>query len=311
MSFANLKRNRKKSLQTLVEESQKQSAGSYSSDERFWQPVVDKAGNGTAVIRFLPAPEGSDVPWVRQFAHGFKGPGGWFINDCLTTIEKNCPVCENNNTLWNSGIKSDRDIVSGTGKDNPGRKRKLTYISNILVVKDPANPDNNGKVFLYRYGKKIYDKLNDAMNPEFDDQVGINPFDLWEGANFRLRIAQVDGYRNYDKSTFDAISSISDDDDEILKKIYESEYSLADFLNPEKFTSYEEQTARLSRVIGTLAPSGPVAQPDEGATASEEPTGPIVEETAAEVAESDSPPWDADGEEDDNINYFEKLANDD
>jgi hypothetical protein len=204
-SFANLKRNRS-SLEKLTKalESNTQSTESNSKDDnRFWQPSVDKAGNGMAVIRFLPAPaaDGDDaLPWVRVFSHGFQGPGGWFIDNCLTTVNEKCPVCEHNSTLWNSGIEANKDIARK-------QKRKLSFYSNIYVVKDPVNPSNEGKVFLFKYGKKIFDKINDIMNPAFEDEKPINPFDLWSGANFKLKIRNVEGYRNYDKSELDRKST--------------------------------------------------------------------------------------------------------
>lgn len=245
-SFSQLKSSRKKSLEKLTGELTKMQSGSQQSngpDERFWTPTVDKMGNGVAVIRFLPAPKDEDVPFVRIFSHGFKGPtGSWYIENSRTTIGESDPVSDLNTKLWNSGIESDKDLARD-------QKRKLHFISNILVVKDPANPENEGKVFLYKYGKKIFDKLNDLMNPAFDDEEPVNPFDFWEGANFRLKIRQVDGYRNYDKSDFDTPSSVSDDDNE-LENIWNLQYSLQEFVDPKNFKSYEELQTKLDRVLG-------------------------------------------------------------
>jgi len=245
-SFSQLKSSRKRSLEKLTDELTKMQSGSQQSngpDERFWTPTVDKMGNGVAVIRFLPAPKDEDVPFVRIFSHGFKGPtGSWYIENSRTTIGESDPVSDLNTKLWNSGIESDKDLARD-------QKRKLHFISNILVVKDPANPENEGKVFLYKYGKKIFDKLNDLMNPAFDDEEPVNPFDFWEGANFRLKIRQVDGYRNYDKSDFDTSSSVSDDDNE-LENIWNLQYSLQEFVDPKNFKSYEELQNKLDRVLG-------------------------------------------------------------
>jgi len=245
-SFSQLKSSRKRTLEKLTGELTKMQSGSQQSngpDERFWTPTVDKMGNGVAVIRFLPAPKDEDVPFVRIFSHGFKGPtGSWYIENSRTTIGESDPVSDLNTKLWNSGIESDKDLARD-------QKRKLHFISNILVVKDPANPENEGKVFLYKYGKKIFDKLNDLMNPAFDDEEPVNPFDFWEGANFRLKIRQVDGYRNYDKSDFDTSSSVSDDDNE-LENIWNLQYSLQEFVDPKNFKSYEELQNKLDRVLG-------------------------------------------------------------
>ena len=191
-SFSELKRSRSNSLKTLIDETNKLAAGNKpqgQQEDRFWKPTVDKAGNGYAVIRFLPAAEGDELPWVQTWNHGFQGPGGWYIEESLTTIGKKDPLSEYNSMLWNTGIEANKDQVRK-------QKRRLNYISNINVVNDPSNPDNNGKVFLYKYGKKIWDKINDLMNPQFEDEQPINPFDFWEGANFKLKIRKVEGYRN-------------------------------------------------------------------------------------------------------------------
>jgi len=257
MNFNNLKK--KSSFDKLNKELEKINNKSGGADSRFWQPEVDKAGNGQAVIRFLDAPQadGDDgSPWVQVFGHGFQGPGGWFIDTCLTTLGQGskCPVCEENTKLWNSGVEANKDIVRQ-------RKRKLNYISNIVVVKDPAHPENEGKVFLYKYGKKIFDKLAerfpkkksdgsyetcDSMDEEF---LKFDPFNLWEGANFKLKIRNVEGYRNYDKSEFAAPSPVADSDDAI-EAVWKQGYSLKAFVDPELFKSYAQLKARLDAVLG-------------------------------------------------------------
>ena len=248
-SFANLKRNKssfEKLAKAIESTSQPNSEAGSKDDTRFWQPEVDKAGNGMAVIRFLPAPavDGDDaLPWVRVFSHGFQGPGGWFIDNCLTTLNEKCPVCEHNNTLWNSGIEANKDVARK-------QKRKLSYVANILVVSDPANKDNEGTVRLFKFGKKIFDKITEAMNPEFADETPINPFDMWEGANFKLKIRNVEGYRNYDKSEFADKSAIYDGDDEKLEALWKKEHGLKDFTEKKQFKSYEMLKARLDKVLG-------------------------------------------------------------
>jgi len=248
-SFANLKRNRS-SLETLTKAieqvSQPNAEAGSKDDTRFWQPSVDKSGNGMATIRFLPAAaaDGDDaLPWVRVFNHGFQGPGGWFIDNCLTTVNDKCPVCEHNSTLWNSGIEANKEIARK-------QKRKLTYIANILVVSDPSNPQNEGQIKLFKFGKKIFDKISEAMNPEFADETPVNPFDMWEGANFKLKIRNVEGYRNYDKSEFADKSALFDGSDEKLEELWKNEYSLKDFTDPKQFKPYEQLKTRLDKVLG-------------------------------------------------------------
>jgi hypothetical protein len=248
-SFANLKRNRNsfEKLSKAVEATSTGTADSNSKeDTRFWQPEVDKAGNGMAVIRFLPAPsiDGDDaLPWVRTFSHGFQGPGGWFIDNCLTTLNEKCPVCEHNNTLWNSGVEANKDVARK-------QKRKLSYVANILVISDPSNPSNEGQIRLYKFGKKIFDKITEAMNPEFADETPVNPFDLWEGANFKLKIRNVEGYRNYDKSEFADASALLNGDDDKLEELWKKEYSLKDFTERKNFKPYDQLKTRLEKVLG-------------------------------------------------------------
>jgi hypothetical protein len=249
-SFANLKRSRNdldkltKAIEDTTSPTSKE-AGS-KDDTRLWQPTVDKAGNGMAVIRFLPAPavDGDDaLPWVRRFDHGFQGPGGWYIENSLTTLGQKDPVSEYNTTLWNSGIEANKDIARK-------QKRRLHYIANILVVSDPSNPSNEGQIKLFKFGKKIFDKITEAMNPEFADETPINPFDMWEGANFKLKIRNVEGYRNYDKSEFADKSALLDGDDEKLEALWKKEFSLKEFTDPSNFKSYEVLKAKLDKVLG-------------------------------------------------------------
>lgn len=293
-SFAELKRSRKTVYDKIVSETNKmQSGGGGGSDTRFWQPEVDKAGNGYAVIRFLPAPKGEDLPWVRLFSHGFQGPGGWYIENSLTTLNEKDPVGEYNSMLWNRG--------DDAGKEQARKqKRRLNYIANIVVVKDPAHPENDGKVFLYKFGKRIFDKINDQMNPEFEDESPVNPFDFWDGANFKMKIRNVEGYRNYDRSEFDSTSSLSDDD-EALEKIWNSQYSLAEFTDRKNFKSFSELQAKLNRVLGATAVSSTAEEVEEEAFAEPQSAAPKQEESA---------PWSSDDSSDDSLDFFKQLAED-
>jgi len=292
MSFANLKRNRdslEKLTKAIETTTQTAEAGS-KEDTRFWQPTVDKSGNGMATIRFLPAPgvDGEDgLPWVRRFDHGFQGPGGWFIDNCLTTVGEKCPVCEHNSTLWNSGIEANKDIVRK-------QKRRLSYVANILVVSDPAHPENDGTVRLFKFGKKIFDKISEAMNPEFADETPVNPFDFWDGANFKLKIRNVEGYRNYDKSEFAEPSALFDGDDDKLEAIYKQEHSLKDFTDKKNFKPYEQLKARLDKVLGFEGDALPSIRAEDV----ELPTPKTVRTTAAPAA--DIP--------EDDLDYFKSLA---
>jgi hypothetical protein len=300
MDFSKLKANSgKKSLEQLTAELTKVSGTQEAKkgDDRFWQPTVDKAGNGYAVIRFLPAPAGEDVPFVRVFDHGFQGPSGlWYIENSLTTIGKNDPVSEYNSKLWNSGVEANKEIARK-------QKRRLHFFSNIYIVTDSGNPENEGKVFLYSYGKKIFDKLNDAMNPQFPGDEPNNPFDLWAGANFKLKIRQVEGYRNYDKSEFDKMGPLFDDDSE-LEAIWKKEYSLQEFLAPSNFKSYDELKDRLSKVLDENTPATKVAR------AEEEDLPWSRSEPAPKFKAADAPKHVADDdEEDESLEFFKKLAN--
>jgi hypothetical protein len=244
MSFESLKKQSSIGNLTakLVKEVEKMNTSLSNSDDRLWKPEMGKDGVGSAVIRFLPAPEGEDLPWAKLYSHAFQGPGGWYIENSLTTIGQKDPVSEYNRELWNSGNESDKDTVRK-------QKRKLNFYSNIYVVRDPANPENEGKVFLYKYGKKIFDKIMEAMQPEFEDEEPINPFDFWIGANFKLKLVKKDGYWNYDKSEFDRISVLNGDDD-VLEALWKKEYSLSAITAPDQFKTYDELQKRLDYVLG-------------------------------------------------------------
>jgi hypothetical protein len=298
MSFANLKRNRN-SISDLVSAATAadgpKETKSYA-DERQWKPTVDKAGNGYAVIRFLPAPEGNELPWVRFWDHGFKGPTGqWYIEKSLTSLGQQDPVSEYNSVLWNSGREEDKETARK-------QKRRLHYVSNILVESDPANPQNEGKVFMFTYGKKIYDKIMDLMQPQFADEDPVNPFDFWEGASFKLKIRNVEGYRNYDKSEFSSPSALKSGDEDELEQIYESLYDLNEFTDPKNYKSYDELKARLSLVLGESAPQTTRQQ--------------VTMETVAEPAPMKSKPAIepmsvSAVDDDDTMSYFAKLAAED
>jgi len=296
IDFSALKKNRG-NFESLMKEVDKiatpQSEGA-QKDERFWQPEVDKAGNGYAVIRFLPPPKGEDLPWVRIWNHAFQGPTGkWYIENSLTTLNKQDPVSELNTELWNSGSEDNKNIARK-------QKRKLVYISNIYVVKDPAHPENEGQVKLFKFGKKIFDKIKDVMHPTYEDEEAINPFDFWKGANFKLKIRNVEGYRNYDKSEFDAVEVMLDDDDE-LESIWNKQHSLQEFLDPKHFKSYEELKAKLEMV---LSGTGSVSKAED---VDLEESAPVVK-----AKPKSKPPVDLDlDEEDESLSYFAKLANSD
>ncbi len=260
-------------------------------DERLWKPEVDKAGNGYAVIRFLPAPNGEDLPWAQVWTHAFQGPGGWYIENSLTTLGKKDPVSDLNRELWNSGGE-------GSAERNQARnqKRKLNYYSNIYVVKDSANPENEGKVFLYRYGKKIFDKIMESMKPAFEDETPINPFDFWKGADFKLKITKVAGFWNYDKSEFDASSTLGDFSDKELEGIWKQQHSLAAFTADDQFKSYDELKERLERTL----------KGNYSANVEEEQYEELQAPTPEPVVSRDTTP--SSNGEDDTLSYFAKLA---
>jgi len=299
MSFATMKKQN--SLDSLLGAAQKESAPQEKKsyvDERLWKPTMDKSGNGYAVIRFLPACEGEDLPWAKVWNHAFQGPTGqWYIENSLTTLGNNDPVSEYNSKLWNSGVESDKEIARK-------QKRKLQYFANIYVVSDSANPQNEGKVFLYRFGKKIFDKVMEAMQPAFEDETPINPFDFWNGANFKLKLRKVDGYWNYDKSEFEGVSALSEDDD-VLEGIYKKQYSLNEFTAASNFKSYDELKTRLDMVLsGTVAANTTVQTLME-----DEPTASLTVDTKETPAPTVTVSADND-DEDDAMSYFEKLAED-
>ena len=243
-SFKDLKKNRMSNLASLTKQIEKLAEKPSYEDDRIWKCERDKSGNGYAVIRFLPACQDEDVPWVQMWSHGFKGPGGWYIENSLTTLGKDDPVSKANTALWNSGIESDKTIARD-------RKRKLSYYSNILVLEDSTNAENEGKVFLFRYGKKIFEKISSVLNPEFKDETPLNPFDFSEGANFKIKIRQVDGYANYDKSEFASQSKLFDGDKAKRNELEKQLYSLRDVVSEDKFKSYQELEARFNTVIGS------------------------------------------------------------
>ena len=301
MSFSAMKKSNSldKLLGAVETENKPQEKKSYV-DERIWKPTMDKTGNGFAIIRFLPASEGEEMPWAKVWNHAFQGPTGqWYIENSLTTIGQNDPVSEHNSALWNSGVESDKEIARK-------QKRKLQYFSNIYVVKDTANPDNEGKVFLYRYGKKIFDKLMDVMQPDFQDETPVNPFDLWQGANFKLKLRKVDGYWNYDKSEFEAPAPLLEDD-EALEKVWKSQYSLTEFTAPTNFKSYDELKTRLDLVLSGTVATGSASNVVEMSSSFDDSPETTVTVDTDEVAPPKVSMIDAD-DEDDTMSYFEKLA---
>ena len=303
MSFANLKKQSKLGslTQKLVKEVEKMNNTGGSTDDRLWKLDVDKSGNGYAVIRFLPAPNNEDLPFVKLYSHAFQGPGGWYIENSLTTLGQKDPVSEYNTQLWNNGTDAGKETARK-------QKRKLTYVSNIYVVKDPANPENEGQVFLYKYGKKIFDKLTAAMQPEFEDEEAIDPFDFWQGANFKLKAKNVAGYRNYDSSEFAAQSPLLDDDD-ALEGLWKKEFSLAELVASDQFKSYDELKKRLESVLRV---SSPVKNAEDFELEDEtEGRGSFRSNTRDYVQESKPEPVSVSSstdEDDEALSYFARLA---
>ena len=300
MSFANLKSTRGSSIDKLVKAAEAVSENKTDTksyvDDRFWKPTQDKAGNGYAVVRFLPAKEGEDLPWVRYWDHGFKGPTGlWYIENSRTSINEDDPVSEMNSVLWNSGREEDKQ----TARD---RKRRLHYISNVLIVSDPENPQNEGKVKLYKFGKKIFDKIMDVMQPQFADEDPVNPYDFWEGADFKIKIRKVDGWVNYDKSEFSSAAPLHGGDESQLEDTYNMIYSLTEFNDPKNYKSYAELKAKLNKVLGVSAGVGAVESIMESAPAQ---AAPVMSTAEAESFGSSSE------SEDDTLSYFNKLASSD
>ena len=314
MGFSDLKKSSSLGSLTakLVKEVEKQNGGSQGgADERLWKPVMDKSGNGYAVIRFLPAPDGEDLPWAKMFSHAFQGNGGWYIENSLTTIGQKDPLGELNRELWNSGNDADKETVRK-------QKRKLSFYANIYVVKDPANPQNEGGVFLYKFGKKIFDKIMEAMQPEFEDEEAINPFDFWQGANFKLKLKKVAGYWNYDSSEFDRVSPLLDDDD-AMEAIWKKEYSLSALVAPDQFKSYDDLKKRLDMVLGTTSTRQAAQETQydnypatEQKRVTEEEVMQKLEDSyqASKAAPTPTvtPSSDGDSEDDDPMSYFAKLA---
>ena len=300
MSFENLKRNRDQ-ISKLVQAAE--AAGGTTEkknygDDRVWKPTVDKAGNGYAVLRFLPAREGQELPWVRYWDHGFKGPTGlWYIENSLTTIGQPDPVGELNSRLWNSGIDADKETARN-------QKRRLHYVTNVLVMQDPGNPANEGKVFMYKFGKKIFEKLMDAMQPEFADEQPVNPFDFWDGADFKLKIRNVEGYRNYDKSEFSSASALYESDESKLETVYNQLHNLSEYTDPKNYKSYDELKAKLMRVLGEEVDMGAPTVVQMNAV---NDPAPMPEPAQAPVTAEEMNKQD----DDDTMSYFAKLANED
>ena len=306
MSFADLKKQSKLGslTQKLVKEVEKMNNASSSGDERLWKLECDKGGNGYAVIRFLPAPEGEDLPFQKLYSHAFQGPGGWYIENSLTTLSQKDPMSEYNTMLWNNGTDS--------GKEQARKqKRKLTYVANIYVVKDPTNPSNEGQVMLYKFGKKIFDKITAAMQPEFEDEEAIDPFDFWQGANFKLKAKNVAGYRNYDSSEF-ARQDVLLEDDEAMEAIWKKEYSLEDFVAPDQFKSYDELKKRLEYVLGIKGTTKfqdqeSVQEEEEFRQQNRAESNPVPQSMKEELNDLSSTNTDDD---DDTLSYFAALAAD-
>ena len=306
MSFADLKKQSKLGslTQKLVKEVEKMNNAGSSGDERLWKLECDKGGNGYAVIRFLPAPEGEDLPFQKLYSHAFQGPGGWYIENSLTTLGQKDPMSEYNTMLWNNGTDS--------GKEQARKqKRKLTYVANIYVVKDPANPSNEGQVMLYKFGKKIFDKITAAMQPEFEDEEAIDPFDFWQGANFKLKAKNVAGYRNYDSSEFARQDALLEDD-EAMEAIWKKEYSLEDFVAPDQFKSYDELKKRLVYVLGLKGTTKfqdqeSVQEEEEFRQQNRDESNPVPQSMKEELTDLSSTKTDDD---DDTLSYFAALAAD-
>jgi hypothetical protein len=293
MGFNDLKKKSKSGMEDLIKKMEEQTKTKDYKDDRFWRPEQDKTGNGFAIIRFLPPIDGEDVPWVKIYNHAFQGTGGWYIENSLTTLGQKDPVSEMNNQLWNSGLESDKDLARQ-------RKRKLTYIANIYVVSDPANPQNEGKVFLYKFGTKIFEKIQEAMKPQFNDEEPINPFDFWKGANFRIKIRKIGGYTNYDKSEFDSSGPLLDDDVK-LEKIWKSQHALLPLVDSSNFKSYEELKTRLNEVLG-----GDIRSTISTTKTAEDVSDELTEKKPS--LKSKKPAEDDVDEETDALSYFQKLA---
>ena len=290
-SFSDFKKRSKSSIGDLTAKLEQMNKKESYKDDRFWMPQRDQSGNGYAVIPFLPASEGEELPWAKYYEHTFQGPGGWYIEKSRTTLNEKDPVSEMNSRLWNSGVESDKDIARA-------RKRQTRYVSNIMVVSDPANPDNEGKVFLYRFGPKIFNKIQEAMQPEFQDEEPLNPFDFWGGADFKLKIRKVGGYVNYDKSEFAPSTELFEGDDSALERVWNQQHKLGEFVNPETFKSYDELKEKLDAVVGTdIRASAPVKEKTI------EDVQPTPSESVSDSTESGS------SDKQSTMDYFEDLMN--
>ena len=299
MSFQNLKRNRDQ-ISKLIQAAEATNTGGGDKknydDDRIWKPTVDKSGNGYAVLRFLPSTEGQELPWVRYWDHGFKGPTGmWYIENSLTSIGQPDPVGELNSRLWNTGNETDKEKART-------QKRRLHHVTNVMVVNDPGNPANEGKVFLYKFGKKIFDKIMDVMQPQFADENPINPFDFWEGANFKLKIRNVEGYRNYDKSEFASVSALHDSDEAKLEETYNKLYDLGEFVDPKNYKSYDELKSKLQKVLGENTDSWGHMNMKQESQMNEPTPMPMNAEVADNLVKEDK------SADDDTMSYFAKLA---
>ena len=307
MSFQDLKKSRGgfDTLQKTLETTSGGTEAKSYNDDRYWKIDLDKTGNGYAVVRFLPASQGEDMPWVQYFDHGFQGPGGWYIEKSLTTLNEKDPVSEHNTELWNTGLEANKDIARK-------QKRRLHYVSNVLIVSDPTHPENEGQVKLFRYGKKIFEMLKDKMQPQFEDETPMNPFDLWEGADFKIKVRKVDGYWNYDKSEFAQPNTLGDYDDDRLEQIWKEGYSLAEFEDAKNFKTYEKLKGRLDLVLGktnptvkfdadTLEEESPLEDLSEGKNWGKEVSDFREKAVAASPIE----------DEEDTMSYFAKLAEED
>jgi hypothetical protein len=283
-NFADFKKKSKNSVASLTERMDKLTSKESYKDERIWKPGIDKSGNGYAVIRFLPEIQGEDTPFVSMYSHAFKGKGGWLFENCPTTIGEKCPICQGNTELWNSGIEDDKNIARN-------RKRKLAYISNILVIEDPANPENKGKVFLYQYGTKIFQKIQSLAHPEYQDEVAVDPFNFWTGADFKIKIRNVGGYVNYDRSEFASPAPLLGGDDKKLEELWKKQYPLKPFVDKSQFKSYTELSERYKKAVGD----------DVRAQFTESKS---IEDDVADTVVSE------DIEEKDPLKYFSEMEND-
>lgn len=277
-SFNDLKNNSQSLLELTNKIDNMNNKFKSFNDDRFWQPTPDKAGNSAAVIRFLPPSMGEDTPFVKYFEHSFqdKNTKMWYIEKSLTTIGKPDPCTEYNRTLWNSGTEG----------QNQARKQKRNekYISNILVISDPNNPDAEGKVFLFKYGPKIFGKIQEALQPKLEIDKPFNPFDFFKGANFKLVMTKNDVFVNYDSSSFYPVSPLSDNE-EFIRNVWENQYKLNEFIDPSSFKTYEELKERLEAVCGLNEPEF-MKTPDNKSTQTR-----IVEDSVPTSWETKDAPW--------------------